>query len=289
MGGFTPLFDCVIQDVGIVGASVYGRVWRYSQGEYGVCQATTGKIAEELSLSGRTVIRWLGALCEAGYLEDTTPGLRNKPHTYRDKGKVKIQARLDAVTESHTGDSAMTESHTAMTESHSHYDRESYEETSKRQEKREEPGVFPETPEQDADELFRGSSSPTSTTQEQQPTESILANTDPGSMAAACAAKKRNGWGPALDAFCRMHDLSAVPRGCDKKWARAMREIATPWETTPEVLAMAIEAIPKDPLHHWRTFKTPCEPGFADLMAQMISKVIDGKAGDDGPVVRFTN
>jgi len=148
MGGFTPLFDCVIQDVGIIGASVFGRIWRYCQGERGVCQASIGRIAQELNMSERTVIRWQSVLCEAGYLEDLTPELRNKPHTYRDTGKVQLEMRLDAVqngvTESHSDrkspQNGMTESHPAMTESHSGYDLKSLEETSKRQGKRQKEG-----------------------------------------------------------------------------------------------------------------------------------------------------
>jgi len=131
MGSFTPLFDLVIKDVGIVGAGVYGRVWRYCQGERGVCQAKQETIADELGMSRHTILRWLTKLCDAGYLEDTTPDLRNKPHTYRDTGKVKIQIRLDAVAESNS----------TVAESNRDCSTESHEERSKREEKREEDGA----------------------------------------------------------------------------------------------------------------------------------------------------
>lgn len=133
MGGFTPSFDCIVQDIGIVGAAVFGRVWRYCQGPQGVCRAAIATIADGLNLSTRTVLRWVKELCDLGYLEDMTPELRNKPHTYRDTGKVSLQVQVVAVTES---PATVTESHSAVTESHSHYDRKSLEETSKRQSKR---------------------------------------------------------------------------------------------------------------------------------------------------------
>jgi hypothetical protein len=77
-------------------------------------------------------------------LEDLTPDLRNKPHTYRDTGKVSLQIQVVAVTETTSEPEpeqlGVTESHSTVTLSQSHCDRESHEETSKRQEKRQEEG-----------------------------------------------------------------------------------------------------------------------------------------------------
>jgi len=127
--GFTPIIDVVADDLGLIQAVVYGVVWRYCQMDNGVCQASIKKIADHVNLSKRTIIRHIKELEKAGYIEDTTPELRNKPHTYKDTGKVKIVGLLEVksgMTESHTDESAMTESHTrydreshhAMTESH---------------------------------------------------------------------------------------------------------------------------------------------------------------------------
>lgn len=142
VGGFTPLIDSIVQEVGFMQAGVFGVVWRYCQLKNGICNASMDTIAGKLDISPRTALRHVKALCEVGYLEDTTPNLRNKPHTYKDTGKAKMKLSMQAgVTESHTDDdigmteshSAMTESHSkkpvGMTESHSHYDRESHEET----------------------------------------------------------------------------------------------------------------------------------------------------------------
>jgi hypothetical protein len=147
MGGFTPSFDCVLQDVGLVGAAVFGRIWRYCQGYRGVCDASIETIAGELNISTRTVLRWTKKLCTLGYLEDLTPDLRNKPHTYRDTGKVSLQVQVVAVTQTTSDEQpGMTESHSTMTESQSHYDLKSLEETCKRQDKRQEGPACAGTP-----------------------------------------------------------------------------------------------------------------------------------------------
>lgn len=118
--GFTPVIDVVVKDAGLIEAAVYGVVWRYCQMNDGVCNASIETLAEHTGLSTRTIMRHLERLEETGYIQDTTPDLRNRPHVYRDVGKVKILGMVEAgMTESHTSDGGMTESH-------SRYDRESH-------------------------------------------------------------------------------------------------------------------------------------------------------------------
>jgi DNA-binding Lrp family transcriptional regulator len=129
---FTPLLDDLVQEYGLITAAVWGRVWRYAQQENHVCQAAHEKIAAELSISVRTVIRHIQVLVKAGYLKDSTPGLKNAPHTYIVTQKARISITVEGVTESHTKDPAgVSESQSGMTESHTGYDRESHEDTSK--------------------------------------------------------------------------------------------------------------------------------------------------------------
>lgn len=129
---FTPLLDDLVKEYDVITAAVWGRVWRYAQQENNVCQASHEKIATELSLSTRTVIRKLKALTAGGYLKDHSLGLRNRPHTYSITDKARLIITIEGVTKSHTkGRKGVTESHTGMTESHSGYDRESHEETIK--------------------------------------------------------------------------------------------------------------------------------------------------------------
>ena len=95
--GFTPLIDILVEEYGgVITAAVFGRVWRYCQGAYGDCRASLQTIAGELGLSYATVMRHIKALCADGYLEDKTPALRNKPHTYADTGKVGLRVLLKA-------------------------------------------------------------------------------------------------------------------------------------------------------------------------------------------------
>lgn len=128
ISGFTPAPDILCKEYGFVTALVWGRVWRYCQMRDGVCRASVEKLADGLGMSGRTIIRHLESLCGGGYLLDTTPDLRNKPHIYADTGKIKIRF---------SGEVTMTESHSAMTESHTRYDSKSVEESKKKEEKKE--------------------------------------------------------------------------------------------------------------------------------------------------------
>jgi hypothetical protein len=114
--GFTPIIDSVVEDVGIVAAAVFGRIWRYCQMENGVCHASLGTIAAELHLSVRTVIRHSDNLVINGYLKDMTPDLRNIPHTYADTGKAGLKISVTGMTESHSGYDK--KSQRAMTKSH---------------------------------------------------------------------------------------------------------------------------------------------------------------------------
>lgn len=114
--GFTPIIDALVEDVGIIAAAVFGRMWRYCQMENGVCHASLGTIADELHLSVRTVIRHSDNLVSKGYLKDTTPDLRNVPHTYADTGKAGISISVVGMTKSHSGYDK--KSQPGMTKSH---------------------------------------------------------------------------------------------------------------------------------------------------------------------------
>jgi DNA-binding Lrp family transcriptional regulator len=128
LSGFTPAPDVLIRRYGYVTALVWGRVWRYCQMSDSVCRASLEKIAGEIGMSERTVIRHLDALVAGNYLKDKTPELKNKPHVYVDTGKIRIRISIEAT---------MTESQPAMTQSQRQGDRESVEESIKKQSKKE--------------------------------------------------------------------------------------------------------------------------------------------------------
>ena len=96
--GWTPVFDDMARKHGAITAVVFGRIWRFCQGEKQVCVASLDRIAEDLGLDKATVLRHAKKLVEEEYLEDLTPNLRNLPHTYSDTGKAgMLKFRVETV------------------------------------------------------------------------------------------------------------------------------------------------------------------------------------------------
>lgn len=136
LSGFTPAPDVLIRDYGYITALVWGKVWRYCQMADGVCRASIDRIANELGMSDNTIMRHLKPLCDDGYLYDSTPERRNKPHIYSDTGKIRIKVSVEAQvyypTESHRQRVTPT-----TPQSHSESDTESLEESNKKETKKE--------------------------------------------------------------------------------------------------------------------------------------------------------
>ncbi len=81
---FTMVYDAMAKKWGLVTAAVYGVVHRYCLLRDGNCYASTRRIGELIGLSHYTVQRELKFLAEMGFIEDLTPGRRNRPHVYID-------------------------------------------------------------------------------------------------------------------------------------------------------------------------------------------------------------
>lgn len=132
LSGFTPAPDVLIRDYGYITALVWGKIWRYCQMSDGVCRASLDRLAAELGMSDNTIMRHLKPLCDDGYLYDSTPDLKNKPHIYSDTGKIRIKISVEAQVhsdrESHRQRVTVT-----PPQSHSDSDRESLEESIKKQ------------------------------------------------------------------------------------------------------------------------------------------------------------
>jgi hypothetical protein len=94
--GWTPLIDEMVQMYGVIGASIFGRIWRYCQMKDGVCSVSLSRIGDDLDLDKATVMRYAARLVQDGYIEDTTPDIGNKPHTYRDTGKASLGVSVKA-------------------------------------------------------------------------------------------------------------------------------------------------------------------------------------------------
>lgn len=101
-GGWTPAPDVLTRNknYGFEGAYLWGRIRRLCQigkGSYTISHEELGK---RIGMSRRTVIKYLDRLIEDGYVEDLTPGVRNKAHAYSvKKGEDKI---LSGMQISHT-------------------------------------------------------------------------------------------------------------------------------------------------------------------------------------------
>lgn len=92
--GFTPVIDQLAREYGLMRAAVFGRMWRYCQMQDGVCRASLETISTDLGIDRATVLRHAQELVNDGYLEDTTPEIRNRPHIYRDTGKAGIRVSI---------------------------------------------------------------------------------------------------------------------------------------------------------------------------------------------------
>lgn len=116
--GFTPVIDVLANELGTMTALVYGIAWRYCQLEDKVCRASKETIGKHANISPKTVQRHLHALVKAGYLEDTTPDQKHRPHVYKDTGKAQIiglvEARIVGRSESPTSEVGSTESPTCI-------------------------------------------------------------------------------------------------------------------------------------------------------------------------------
>jgi len=88
---FTPIFDGIARELGVVTAAVYGRIWRYCQGDSGRCTAAATTIGTYLGLTERCVRGQAQLLVTAGYLvvvsrEAGRPVVYALPTPERDSG-----------------------------------------------------------------------------------------------------------------------------------------------------------------------------------------------------------
>ena len=77
---FIPTFDHLISEIGLVPATVFGIIWRYTRMSDHICRASAQTLATRLGVHRATVMRATLTLLDAGLLEDLSPGLHNHPH-----------------------------------------------------------------------------------------------------------------------------------------------------------------------------------------------------------------
>jgi DNA-binding Lrp family transcriptional regulator len=99
-GGWTPAPDILTRNYGFETAYTWGRIRRLCQLGGGTFTASHEAIGDRIGMSRRALIEILKRLISDGYVEDLTPGVRNRAHTYSvKKGEAKI---LSGMQISHT-------------------------------------------------------------------------------------------------------------------------------------------------------------------------------------------
>ncbi len=94
VGGFIPVIESLVAELGHMPALVFGVVWNFCQMEDGVCTASQDRIGERCGISGRRARDHLETLAEAGYLAKTVkPGVGV---IYYDTGKAGLVVNIQA-------------------------------------------------------------------------------------------------------------------------------------------------------------------------------------------------
>jgi len=274
--GFTPVIDAVSDDLGITAALVFGRMWRYCQMSTGLCTASQGKIADNLGLSRQTVNKFISLLCGAGYLEDLTPTLKNRPHAYRDTGKVYLRQTTEAglVPTVAEIDTTVAEIDTTVAEIDAKIE-------SKREAKREE-HLTPLT----HDDFY-----------EAPPREKLTLDERKGRIAAAIANNEARGeatsWAvPAqaggsdeigdalLPIFCDGVGVAvhALPDRRAASWRKSLREVSDRWGATVDEATSALGGLmAPDGDFSWKSYSTPFQTSFQSDFELMLGRVLSGK------------
>lgn len=106
-GGFTPVPDELANNYGFESAYLWGKLRRFCQLDGGTYTASHEAIGNRIGMSRRNLIDRLNILIKDGYVEDLTPGVRNRAHTYSvKKGEAKILAGMQI---SHTESDMQTQ------------------------------------------------------------------------------------------------------------------------------------------------------------------------------------
>lgn len=103
MSGWSPIFDTVVQEVGLMTASVYGVIWRHCQMRNGECTASQETLAGKIGITIRSLQRHAEKLIDAGFLSKVTD--TGVGTTYSDNEKMNIRVAVyaqEGTTESRT-------------------------------------------------------------------------------------------------------------------------------------------------------------------------------------------
>lgn len=143
---FTPILDSLVERYDLITAALYGRIWRYCQGDLGICAASNDTLAEELDISTRTVIRKKKKLENDGYIKTIGKSKDNiKCYATTKQAGIKIEASafdkdydLESLPSEGCDRESQSESREGVTESHTKKDfKKDNNKKEKKQEKKE--------------------------------------------------------------------------------------------------------------------------------------------------------
>ena len=94
--GWTPAFNEITDQYGLIESAVFGVVWRYCRANQGMCAVGVSRMADKLGLSSRTIRRYLVNLVKNGYLsmEHRYKNGTNLPSIYRVTSKLCIPPHM---------------------------------------------------------------------------------------------------------------------------------------------------------------------------------------------------
>ena len=295
--GFTPLIDALMSEVGLVQTAVYGVVWRHCQMRDGICTASQETMAKILGVHRGTVLRHLKELCAKGYLKDTTPNLRNRPHTYADTGKAKIYALVEArvnatgsdtvkrgVAENNSGvaesDSTVAESDTQVLQKVTRREYETIEETK-------ETPVLASGEKDEAEALADEVEGLFGPKPERQPTGAT------GNWAVPVFAGGSDSPAERLaDDICRYNGLTSgidtLPEKKRMAWVRHLSEMLAQWGgATVEEVKQAWQAWRKD--YSWHDKCNPFYDSFETEFGPLLAEIHEQGANGGPKIIRCYN
>jgi len=96
---WTPIFDHLVNDLGLTQTAIIGVIWRYSQMDEKICRASQDSISLRLGLSRQSLNKHIKELIAKGYVIDFSPKLRNRPHFLKLTEKVYKLNKVENVDE----------------------------------------------------------------------------------------------------------------------------------------------------------------------------------------------
>ena len=92
--GFVPVIDGLLSEWGSLHAAyLYGYIWVHKTSDSKFNEPLE-QVAKKISMGRSTVFKWVRWLCDNDYLQDLTPDIEGRAHTYLITGKAQLGASI---------------------------------------------------------------------------------------------------------------------------------------------------------------------------------------------------